>query len=140
MRGLQLQQLQQSLPLQDRAAQPQQVLLFHHRLIPGAYSIVSRDRRMPTTTAQPDIMWFTLSHTKNHSLGTYLGIHISWPCLQLPGVAQTCMRGMSAPNLGAEGVAGGTSMSPDPRKRDHYSHQWPDLRDSDRKSKRDEVS
>ena len=41
--------LQQSLSLQDWAVQPQQALQLNHRLILGIYSIVFRDRKMPTT-------------------------------------------------------------------------------------------
>ena len=47
--GVHLQQLQQNLPIQNQAAQPQQALQLNHRLNFGPDSIVSRDRRMPTT-------------------------------------------------------------------------------------------
>ena len=46
---LHLQQLQQGLPLQNWTVQSQQALQLNHGLIHGAYSIVSRDRPMPTT-------------------------------------------------------------------------------------------
>ena len=45
---LNLQQLQQNLPFQNRTLQLQQALQINHRLNLGAYSIVSRNRRMPT--------------------------------------------------------------------------------------------
>ena len=45
-----LQHLQQDLSFENRALQPQPALQLNNRLDQGAISIVSRDRRMPTTT------------------------------------------------------------------------------------------
>ena len=47
--GINLQQLQQSLPIQNWTIQPQQALQLNHRLNLGADSIVSWYRRMVTT-------------------------------------------------------------------------------------------
>ena len=48
-RGINLQQLQQSLPIQNWTVQSQQVLQLNHRLNLGADFIVSWNRRMATT-------------------------------------------------------------------------------------------
>ena len=48
-RGIHLQQLQQSLPIQNWTVQPQQGLQLNHRLNLGADFIVSWNRRMATT-------------------------------------------------------------------------------------------
>ena len=48
-RGIHLQQLQQSLPIQNWTVQPQQALQLNHRLHLGADFIVSWNRRMATT-------------------------------------------------------------------------------------------
>ena len=47
--GIHLQQLQQSLPIQNWTVQPQQALQLNHRLNLGADFIVCWNRRMATT-------------------------------------------------------------------------------------------